>query len=94
MGLLEVNLAEISLLPNFGELKSAIVGRRCLFNCLANEEFAIICGDADSACLIVGINWVVRGECLILKNVLWDPSEAPFGVVRIFAISTLRNGSY
>ena len=94
MGLTEVNLAEISLLPNFVELKSAMMGRRFLFNCLANEGFTNICGEADSARFIVGISWVVRGECLILKNVFWDLSGAFFGVVRILAISTLRRGSY
>ena len=56
MGLTEVNLAEISLLPNFVELKSAMMGRRFLFNCLANEGFTNICGEADSARFIVGIS--------------------------------------
>jgi hypothetical protein len=70
-----------------------MIGRRFLFNCLAKEECTIICGDANRARLIFGIIWVVRGKCLILKNVLCDISRVPFGVVCILAISTLRSGT-
>ena len=89
-----VNFAVINFCPSFGELYKAIIGRWLVWSCLAKEWFTDICGIAVNACLMVGIIWAVRGECLILKKVCCDVVVEGFGVVRIFAIRTLRTGSH
>ena len=88
------SFAVINFCPNFGELCRAIIGRRFVWSCFAKDRFTSICGIAVKARLMVGIIWLVRGECLILKKVFCGVDMESFGVVRIFAIRTLRKGSY